>query len=206
VPGQAAGTLRTLHLGEQAAMLKDEAPSWNAAASNAGAPEPSTPPARSPAHNGAPPPAGLPSSSLAPKSKSRSSHDEPSADDVLNAMVASPRCAPTSTASPMTPECKANYLLVRQASSPRRATPLGQTNHHATPWHTTSFELDCPYGQTTTDSRFADVEADKAALWAVAHTAGRPTAAPVAGMSSAKHRAIKELPSLRREVTNGALP
>ena len=129
-------------------------------------------------------------------------------------MHTAPPSAPSATA--IASAVSRNPELMRQMSgnpgyslgrSPRRAMPLGQTNRHATPWVVQApFHLDCPYGIATTDSRFADAQADKAALAAVAHTAGTAPAAPAAGMSSARSRASKELPSLRRELNQGALP
>jgi hypothetical protein len=187
-------------------MLKDESPYVQAAqeaSSSVPSSVPCTPP-RSEAplaamHKAA---AGLPSLSLS--ARRDRINDQPSVDDVRDAMLASPWVAPASPRAPY--QAQQRPQMLRQLSSPRRATPLGQTNHHASPWPTQSFQLDCPYGMTTADSRFADAEADRAALEAVALTAGQPTAAPVAGMSSALFRASKELPSLRREVSNGALP
>ena len=84
-------------------------------------------------------------------------------------------------------------------SSPRRNSFVGQTCHHATEWkQQATFNLETPYPIATSDSRFADFVEDKAALAAVAFTAGRTIAAPAAGMSSNRGSTLQDLPSLRK--------
>ena len=84
-------------------------------------------------------------------------------------------------------------------SSPRRVSVVGQTCHHASEWkQPATFTLETPYPMATHDSRFADAAEDKAALAAVAFTAGMKVAGPAAGMSSNKHSTLQDLPSLRQ--------
>lgn len=117
--------------------------------------------------------------------------DEPSVEDVWSA-VSIPRTA--------------DSALPRQGNvlnSPRRAGALGQTLHHATPWQQTStFTLSTPYAIATNDSRFHEAKEDKAALAAVAFSAGMGTAAPAAGMTTSKGNTLHALPSMRNSMLN----
>lgn len=147
--------------------------------------------------------------------RSARSNDEPSVDDVYMAMGSPPPCAPMlkwAAAAGAGAQHQLAQWQVRHGSShlrsPRRNTPLGHANHHDRPWRAAheNFVLDTPYGHTTTDSRWADAEAHYASLAAVAHTAGRAAAGPAAGVTSAQARGHRELPSIARESSCGALP
>jgi len=86
-------------------------------------------------------------------------------------------------------------------SSPRRTSILGETLRHASQWQTSSYELETPYAMETRDSRFLEAEADKAALAAVASTAGLAVASgPSAGLSTNRRNTHFDLPSMRREM------
>lgn len=122
----------------------------------------------------------------------RPQRDVRSSKEVMEALHVPPPTAP-SGAHPHQPPRQGVVL-----ASPRRQAALGQTARDASAWSTKSFELDTPYPIATTDSRFADAEADKAALATVAATAGFHTAAPVAGLSTGRQNTHGALPSMRR--------
>ena len=120
--------------------------------------------------------------------------DEPTVESVWEAVNKPPAGAPSSGARNAPPPRQGNVL-----SSPRRVSNVGETCHHASPWRQpATFTLETPYPIATSDSRFADFAEDKAALAAVAFTAGRSVAAPPAGMSSNKGSTLQDLPSLRK--------
>ena len=107
--------------------------------------------------------------------------DEPDVQAVWSAVNRPPAGAPSARQT-------ANLAAMPKGNglkSPRRTAALGETLHHATPWEQPStFTLSTPYAIATNESRFADAQADKAALAAVAFTAGLATAGPNAGLSS----------------------
>ena len=82
---------------------------------------------------------------------------------------------------------------------------LGETAHHASAWVNApkEFHLETPYPELTADSRFADAAADKAALAAVAFTAGLGTAEPVAGLSTNRKNTMGDLPAMRQGMLRG---
>lgn len=130
-----------------------------------------------------------------PSPRVRKVRDEPSAQDVLNALHQPPVQAPTPRHSSDVPR-QGNVL-----SSPRRTSILGETLRHASQWQTSSYELETPYAMETRDSRFLEAEADKAALAAVASTAGLAVASgPSAGLSTNRRNTHFDLPSMRREM------
>ena len=119
-------------------------------------------------------------------------NDEPSSDQVWSAMHKPPSNAPTLHVVNM-PQRQGNVL-----NSPRRTAGIGETLKHASPWRQPgTFTLSTPYAMQTEESRFAEFDATKASLAAVAHTAGVGTAAPTAGMSTRKKNGELELPSMR---------
>lgn len=125
-----------------------------------------------------------------PSFESHKRRDEPDAQAVVDALVAPPPTAPPD----------GDGYAPRQGvvlASPRRWDALGQTARHAGPWTTApqTFVLDTPYPMNTYESRFADADEDKAALAAVAYSAGRATAAgPVAGMTTG-HANARRMPN-----------
>ena len=126
--------------------------------------------------------------------------DEPDVQAVWSAVHRPPAGAPSArqSAADLAAMPKGNVL-----KSPRRTAALGETLHHATPWEQpTNFTLSTPYAMATNESRFADAQADKAALAAVAFTAGLATAGPNAGISTNKMNTLQELPSMRKPMMN----
>lgn len=107
-----------------------------------------------------------------------------------------PAKAPSQAVEPA-PERFGNVL-----QSPRRVSVVGQTCHHASEWRQAkqTFELSTPYPMATNESRFADAAADRAALAAVAYTAGQRTVAPAAGTSSNRQNTFGALPSMRAQM------
>jgi hypothetical protein len=122
--------------------------------------------------------------------------DEPSVSSVHEAMEIAPNQAPIGGRGG-----PPRMGVVLQ--SPRRISVLGETQRHASQWRQEpTFTLKTPYPVATEESRFADAEADKAALAAVAHTAGRSPAAPPAGMTTNRQATMDHLPSMRRQMMN----
>ena len=108
--------------------------------------------------------------------------DEPTVESVWEAVNKPPAGAPSSGARNAPPPRQGNVL-----SSPRRVSNVGETCHNASPWRQpATFTLETPYPIATSDSRFADFAEDKAALAAVAFTAGR------SGGRSARRHELKQ--------------
>lgn len=123
--------------------------------------------------------------------------NEPTVDRVWEALHKPPAGAPSS-GSGAPPPRYGNVL-----ASPRRISNLGETQRHASEWNVPkAFNLETPYPIATKDSRFVEAEADKAALAAVAYTAGYAVAAPTAGMTTGKQSTKNTLPSMRPQMMN----
>lgn len=138
-----------------------------------------------------------PSSEVTNCEYNRKQRDEPTVEAVWAAVYNPPPQSPRLVSQP--PPRQGNIL-----KSPRRADALGQTMHHASPWQNDGqFTLQTPYPMATDESRFADAIADKAALAAVAFSAGMGTAAPPAGMSTNRRNTRDDLPSMRGAMMNG---
>ena len=125
--------------------------------------------------------------------------DEPTETEVKAALQKMPPTAPRLGVAPL-----GQQQPIRQGNvlnSPRLTAALGEVPRNAAwPQGKAPFVLETPYPMATTDSRFADAEADKAALAAVAFSAGYQTAAPVAGMTTMCKSTHVALPSMRKQM------
>ena len=129
--------------------------------------------------------------------------NEPTAWEVNAALQEAPKTAPKlHIETPLSQQQKQPVRQGNVLNSPRLTAALGEVPRNAS-WpqaSTPRFVLETPYPMATSESRFADAEADKAALAAVAYTAGYRTAAPVAGMTTACKSMHVALPSMRKQM------